>query len=89
MGYFMVAWFSAIFGFSICAVLSADKFDESAQEKPPEENQGMWLINPDGYYPYCSKCGYEPDRPTHHKDNRTPYCSNCGAKMVKQRGDTE
>lgn len=42
---------------------------------------GKWNINCDGYYPYCSECGYEPERPCFHKDNRTPYCPNCGAKM--------
>jgi hypothetical protein len=46
--------------------------------------QATWIINPDGYYPYCSNCNYEPDRPQTHSDNRTPYCPNCGAKMKKE-----
>lgn len=46
-----------------------------------EVKHGKWNINCDGYYPYCSECGYEPERPCFHKDNRTPYCPNCGAKM--------
>lgn len=54
-------------------------------ETPAEE--GIWLINPDGYYPYCSKCGYEPEIPHIHKDNRTPYCANCGVKMRKECQD--
>lgn len=38
--------------------------------------QGQWLINSDGYYPYCSICKNEPQ-------NRvmTKYCPNCGAFM--------
>lgn len=56
-------------------------------ETPAEEKEGVWVINPDGWYPYCSRCGYEPDRPHKLKDNRTPYCPNCGAKMRKEVED--
>lgn len=45
-----------------------------------QEETGTWIINCDGYYPYCSKCGYEPPWVA-HKDMRTPYCPNCGKKM--------
>ena len=38
-----------------------------------------WIISSDGYYPYCSNCGYEP--PYTKEDNRTPYCPKCGEKM--------
>ncbi len=44
---------------------------------------GVWIIDPDGYYPYCNQCGYEPPRPLQNDDNRTPYCPSCGAKMRK------
>lgn len=37
---------------------------------------GKWLINCDGYYPYCSVCTEEPKG-----GNMTKYCPNCGAKM--------
>lgn len=37
---------------------------------------GKWLINCDGYYPYCSVCQSEPE-----SRNMTKYCPNCGAKM--------
>jgi ligand-binding sensor protein len=37
---------------------------------------GRWLINPDGYYPYCSVCKEEPD-----SGKMTKHCPNCGAKM--------
>lgn len=43
-----------------------------------------WIINPDGYPPYCSNCGYEPELPKLHSDNRTPYCPNCGEAMKKE-----
>ena len=49
-----------------------------------EIKQGEWIICCDGYYPYCSLCGYEPIRPLGNYDNRTPYCPNCGAKMRKE-----
>ena len=56
-------------------------------EVSTEIKVGMWVINPDGWYPYCNQCGYEPERPTSQKDNRTPYCANCGAKMRKEVED--
>lgn len=30
--------------------------------KVEDKNKGYWYINPDGYYPQCSNCGYEPPR---------------------------
>ena len=41
-----------------------------------EVRHGEWKINCDGYYPYCSECGYEPNRMTKH-------CPECGAVMNK------
>lgn len=49
--------------------------------------QGIWIISCDGYYPYCNQCGYEPERPCIHDDNRTPFCPNCGSPMKKECGD--
>lgn len=49
-----------------------------------EIKYGVWIIDCDGYYPYCSLCRYEPERTITHSDNRTPYCPNCGAKMKKE-----
>lgn len=47
-----------------------------------ETKQARWEIDSDGYYPYCSNCRHEPNRPLYlSEDNRTPYCPNCGAKM--------
>lgn len=35
-----------------------------------------WLINSDGYYPYCSRCGREPE-----DGNMTSTCPHCRANM--------
>lgn len=37
---------------------------------------GKWIICSDGYYPYCSNCGYEPTDSKIHN-----YCGNCGSLM--------
>ena len=39
-----------------------------------ECKRAYWKINSDGYYPYCSNCGYEPD-------TMTDYCGSCGYDM--------
>ena len=40
------------------------------------EKEGRWLVNPDGWYPYCSECRSEPK-----SGELTNFCPNCGAKM--------
>ena len=40
---------------------------------------GRWIINSDGYYPYCSECKEEPK-----SGIMTHYCPNCGCKMDKE-----
>ena len=37
---------------------------------------GQWLINPDGYYIYCSECQTEP-----FSGKMTKFCPECGAIM--------
>ncbi len=44
-----------------------------------EVRRGNWIINSDGYYPYCSECGSEPK-----SGELTLYCSYCGAIMDKE-----
>ena len=39
---------------------------------------GVWLINPDGYYPYCSRCKEEPK-----SGELSKFCPNCGCDMRK------
>ena len=40
------------------------------------QKHGQWLINPDGWYPYCSECHYEPKN-----GELTKFCPDCGARM--------
>ena len=51
-----------------------------------EVKHGEWRICCDGYYPYCSNCGYEPPWVA-NKDMRTPHCPICGADMRKEGAD--
>ena len=44
-----------------------------------KDNSAHWIISSDGYYPYCSACGYQPEgRPT-------KFCANCGKIMIEKR----
>lgn len=54
-----------------------------------EVRHGEWKICSDGYYPYCSRCEYEPELSTRYSNNLTPYCPNCGAKMDGERTENE
>lgn len=38
-----------------------------------------WIINSDGYYPYCSNCKEIPEYGVMSK-----YCPECGARMDKE-----
>lgn len=49
------------------------------REIQPERKQGHWLINSDGYYPYCSECRKEPK-----SGDMTDFCPSCGADMRKK-----
>lgn len=63
-------------------LIKALNYDREQYEKGYQDGKlaairkGQWLINSDGYYPYCSICKNEPQ-------NRimTDYCPNCGAYM--------
>ena len=44
-----------------------------------KQKTGQWLINSDGYYPYCSICKNEPQGRI-----MTDYCPNCGAKIKSE-----
>lgn len=50
-------------------------------QKWSNENSGSlakWEINSDGYYLYCSDCGFEPEE-------ISLYCPTCGKKMINFR----
>ena len=49
---------------------------------PTEQKTGRWLVNSDGYYPYCSLCKNEPQGRI-----MTDYCPNCGARMERRRSN--
>ena len=55
----------------------------SAKNKPAH-----WYINPDGYYPQCSNCGYEPPREMIRRNGDAlifpRYCSECGADTKRE-----
>ena len=40
------------------------------------EKQAQWLINPDGWYPYCSNCRHDPNY-----GSMSEYCPKCGSHM--------
>lgn len=49
------------------------------QQEVEVTKQAEWKINSDGYYPYCSYCGVEPE-----SGKMTKYCANCGAEMKRE-----
>ena len=56
--------------------LTRDCVEEAPAADVAEVVHGRWLINSDGYYPYCSVCKEEPKNGI-----MTHYCPNCGARM--------
>ena len=48
-----------------------------AIDREKQEVVGRWLIDSDGYYPYCSICLKEPKNGI-----MTEECPNCKTKMV-------
>ena len=63
----------------ICQYI-ADLLKELKERREKDNRMGRgnarWLINSDGYYPYCSACMTEP------KDGiMTDFCPSCGARM--------
>lgn len=49
---------------------------EQLQTTQPDRKIGHWIINSDGYYPYCSECRMEPK-----SGDMTNFCPSCGADM--------
>ena len=44
-----------------------------------KDNSAHWIISSDGYYPYCSACGYQPE------GKPTKFCAGCGKIMIEKR----
>ena len=53
--------------------------DEQPTADVTEIIHAKWIINSDGYYPYCSNCKEIPEYGVMSK-----YCPECGAKMDKE-----
>ena len=55
----------------------------AAGTKAATSVRGRWLINCDGYYPYCSVCGYEPRVQVDYTraEGLPAVCPQCGAIM--------
>ena len=49
-----------------------------------KNKRGHWIICSDGYYPYCSECGTEPQERV-----MTDVCSHCGAEMIGEDNMTD
>ena len=71
-------------------LIKALNYDRDQYEKGYQDGKscamkrktGQWLINSDGYYPYCSICKNEPQGRI-----MTDYCPNCGAYMKGESND--
>jgi hypothetical protein len=64
-----------------------DQYEKGYQDgklaaKRAAKRIGQWIINSDGYYPYCSRCNKEPQSRL-----MTDYCPNCGAYMKGENND--
>ena len=61
----------------------AERVENILKEMPSvQQKTGRWLVNSDGYYPYCPLCKNEPQGRI-----MTDYCPNCGAKMGGNNND--
>lgn len=50
--------------------------EEVSSNLTEKHGHAHWYINPDGYYPQCSRCQEEPQG-----REMTKFCPNCGAIM--------
>ena len=72
-------------GNSIEQGMTVTGIEQALNEMPsvkPAQKTGQWIINSDGYYPYCSICKNEPQGRI-----MTDYCPNCGAYMKGESND--
>lgn len=61
----------------VCRALSDNRIVPRADVA--EVIHAKWIINSDGYYPYCSNCKEIPECGVMSK-----YCPECGARMDKE-----
>ena len=69
-------------GFELAIEMIRDRIEQLDVAETKDylkDNSAHWIISSDGYYPYCSSCGYQPEgRPT-------KFCANCGKIMIEKR----
>lgn len=70
----MIQCYECLFA-DIC-VSEGYKDDQFCKNFKVKRESADWLINPDGYYPYCSACGEEPKNGI-----MTLFCPSCGCIM--------
>ena len=69
-------------GFDIAIDMIRDRIEQLDVAETKDylkDNSAHWIISCDGYYPYCSACGYQPE------GKPTKFCPECGKIMVEKR----
>ena len=67
-------------GFTAAIEMIRDRIEQLDVEETKDylkDNSAHWVISCDGYYPYCSACGYQPE------GKPTKFCAECGKIMVE------
>ena len=70
----------AVEGFYTAIEMIRDRIEQLDVEETKDylkDNSAHWIISSDGYYPYCSACGYQPE------GKPTKFCAECGKIMVE------
>ena len=63
---------------SICSDDKAiEAWNKRADMNVKPVKHGHWVISSDGYYPYCSECGFWPKE-------MTKFCGECGIEMREE-----
>ena len=57
-----------------------DDIDEKKEPVNTEPELAHWIINTDGYYPYCSNCKEEPQ-----SGIMSRFCPSCGRRMENRK----
>lgn len=71
---------NAVEGFETAIEMIRDRIEQLDVAETNDylkDNSAHWIISCDGYYPYCSACGYQPE------GKPTKFCAECGKIMVE------
>ena len=66
-----------------CIMTVIEIENENGEESKSVNEVAKWIVSSDGYYPYCSKCGYRPDREKLER-GELDNCPNCGRTMTEE-----